>query len=69
MNFTIGRTYRFKLRNKHATFLGTALSSDFRRVYLRHVGEVALFKSPTAGWLESFTQRQIEDYEITEVRA
>lgn len=69
MNFTTGRTYRFKLRNKHATFLGTALSSDFRRVYLRHVGKVDLFKSPTAGWLESFTQRQIEDYEITEVRA
>lgn len=67
MNFTIGRTYRFKLRNKHAVFLGTALSSDFRRVYLRHVGKVDLFKSSTAGWLESFTQRQIEDYEITEV--
>lgn len=69
MDFITGRTYRFKLRNKHAKFLGTVLSSDFRRVYLRHVGKKALFKSPTAGWLESFTQRQIEDYEITEVRA
>lgn len=69
MNFTTGRTYRFKLRNKHATFLGTALSSDFLRVYLRHVGEVKLFRHPTGSWLESFTQRQIEDYEITEVRA
>lgn len=69
MDFTTGRTYRFKLRNKHATFLGTALSSDFRRVYLRHVGKVKLFRHPTGSWLESFTQRQIEDYEITEVRA
>lgn len=67
MNFTTGRTYRFKLRNKHAVFLGTALSSDFRRVYLRRVGKVNLFRHPTFGWLESFTQRQIEDYEITEV--
>lgn len=68
MDFTTGRTYRFKLRNKHATFLGTALSSDFRRVYLRRVGEVDLFRHPTAGWLEGFTLRQAEDYEITEVR-
>ena len=67
MNFTTGKTYRFKLRNKRTVFLGTALFSEFCRVYLRHVGKVALFKSPTAGWLESFTQRQIEDYEITEV--
>ena len=67
MNFTTGRTYRFKLRNKHAVFLGTALSSDFRRVYLRHVGKVDLFKNPSGDWLESFTQRQVEDYEITEV--
>ena len=69
MNFTTGRTYRFKLRSKRAVFLGTALSSDFRRVYLRRVGKVDLFRHPTGGWLESFTQRQIEDYEITEVRA
>ena len=69
MNFTTGRTYRFKLRNRRAVFLGTSLSGDFRRVYLQHVGKVALFKSPTAGWLESFTQRQIEDYEITEMQA
>ena len=69
MNFTTGRTYRFKLRNKHAVFLGTALSSDFRRVYLRRVGKVDLFRHPTGGWLESFTLRQAEDYEITEVRA
>lgn len=69
MNFTIGRTYRFKLRNKHAVFLGTALSSDFRRVYLQHVGKVDLFRSPSGGWLESFTRGQIEDYEITEMRA
>ncbi len=67
MDFTTGQTYRFKLRNKHAIFLGTALSSDFRRVYLRHVGRVDLFRHPTAGWLEGFTQRQVEDYEITEV--
>lgn len=67
MNFTTGRTYRFKLRNKHATFLGTVLSSDFLRVYLQHVGKVALFQSPSGDWLESFTQRQVEDYEITEV--
>lgn len=69
MDFTIGRTYRFKLRNKHAKFLGTVLSSDFRRVYLRRVGKVNLFRHPTEGWLESFTLRQAEDYEITEVRA
>jgi len=67
MNFTTGRTYRFKLRNKHAVFLGTALSSDFRRVYLRRVGRVDLFRHPTSGWMESFTQQQVEDYEITEV--
>lgn len=67
MDFITGRTYRFKMRNKHAVFLGTALSSDFRRVYLRHVGKVALFQSPSGDWLESFTQRQVEDYEITEV--
>ncbi len=67
MDFITGRTYRFKLRNKHAIFLGTALSSDFRRVYLRRVGKVDLFRHPTGGWLESFTLRQAEDYEITEV--
>ena len=69
MDFITGRTYRFKMRNKHAVFLGTALSSDFRRVYLRRVGKVDLFRHPTGGWLESFTLRQAEDYEITEVRA
>lgn len=68
MNFTTGRTYRFKMRNKHAVFLGTALSSDFRRVYLRHVGKVDLFRHPTEGWLESFTRAQAEDYEIMETR-
>lgn len=67
MDFITGRTYRFKLCNKHAIFLGTALSSDFRRVYLRRVGKVDLFRHPTGGWLESFTLRQAEDYEITEV--
>ena len=67
MDFITGRTYRFKLRKKHAIFLGTALSSDFRRVYLRRVGKVDLFRHPTGGWLESFTLRQAEDYEITEV--
>ena len=66
MDFTTGRTYRFKLRNKHATFLGTALSSDFRRVYLRRVGKVDLFRHPTAGWLEGFTRRQTKSYEIEE---
>ena len=67
MDFITGRTYRFKLRNKHAKFLGRVLSSDFRLVYLRHVGKVDLFRHPKAGWLESFTLRQAEDYEITEV--
>lgn len=66
MDFTTGRTYRFKLRNKHATFLGTALSSDFRRVYLRHVGKIDLFQHPTAGWLEGFTLWQTKSYEIEE---
>lgn len=66
MDFTTGRTYRFKLRNKHATFLGTALSSDFRRVYLRRVGKIDLFRPPTAGWLEGFTLRQTKSYEIEE---
>ena len=68
MDFITGRTYRFKMRNKHAVFLGTALSSDFRRVYLRHVGKVDLFRHPKAGWLESFTRAQAEDYEITEAQ-
>lgn len=67
MDFTTGRTYRFKLRNKHATFLGTALSSDFHLTYLQRVGKIDLFRHPTAGWLEGFTQQQVEDYEITEV--
>ena len=66
MDFTTGRTYRFKLRNKHTTFLGTALSSDFRRVYLRRVGKIDLFRHPTAGWLEGFTLRQTKSYEIEE---
>ena len=43
--------------------------NSFKRVYLQHVGKVSLFKSPTAGWLESFTREQSKDYEITEVRA
>lgn len=33
----------------------------------QRVGEVDLFRHPTAGWLEGFTLRQAEDYEITEV--
>lgn len=68
MNFTTGRTYRFKLRNKRTVFLGTALFSEFCRVYLRHVGKVDLFRHPTAGWLESFTRAQLSDYEITEMK-
>lgn len=43
--------------------------NSFKRVYLRHVGKVDLFRHPTAGWLEGFTLRQAKDYEITEVRA
>ena len=66
MNFTTGRTYRFKLRNRHAVFLGPSLSGEFRRVYLRHVGKIDLFRHPKAGWLESFTREQVKDYEIAE---
>ena len=46
---------------------GVSRLKNFKLVYLRRVGKVNLFRHPTFGWLESFTQRQVEDYEITEV--
>lgn len=40
----------------------------FFRIYLRHVGKLELFRSPTCPWLESFTREQLGDFQITEVR-
>ena len=67
MNFTTGRTYRFVALNCKGK--ANQRMNSFKRVYLRHVGKVDLFRHPTAGWLEGFTLQQFEDYEITEVRA
>lgn len=66
MNFIEGRTYRFKPKNQKDTPRSGHLEGIFGMVYLRHVGKVALFRSPSGGWLESFTRAQAEDYEITE---
>ena len=69
MIFTEGQTYYFKPRDQKGTPRGGHLEGVFGMVYLRHVGKVALFRSPSAEWLESFTRGQLEDYEITEMRA
>ena len=66
MNFIEGQTYYFKPRDQKGTPRGGHLDGIFGMVYLRHVGKVDLFRSPRAGWLESFTREQVGDYEITE---
>ena len=66
MIFTEGQTYYFKPKNQKETPRGGHLDGIFGMVYLRHVGKVALFRSPGGGWLESFTRAQVGDYEITE---
>ena len=69
MIFTEGQTYYFKPKNQKETPRSGHLEGNFKMAYLRHVGKVDLFRSPHAGWLESFTREQAEDYEITEMRA
>lgn len=68
MNFIEGRTYRFKPKNQKDTPRSGHLERNFKMAYLRRVGKVDLFRSPRAGWLESFTREQAGDYEITEMR-
>lgn len=67
MNFTTGKTYRFRGNDKMDHY-GASRLKNFKLVYLRHVGKVDLFQHPTAGWLESFTLWQTKSYEIEEVR-
>ena len=64
--FTEGATYRFAVLNGKGEESRNA--NSFKRVYLRHVGKLELFKSPTCPWKESFTREQLEDFQITEVR-
>ena len=66
MSFIEGQTYYFKPRDQKSTPRGGHLEGGFGMTYLRHVGKVDLFRSPSGGWLESFTRAQAEDYEITE---
>ena len=66
MIFTEGQTYYFKPRDQRGTPRGGHLEGGFGMVYLRHVGKVDLFRSPSGGWLESFTRGQLADYEVTE---
>ena len=66
MIFTEGQTYYFKPKNQKETPRSGHLEGIFGMVYLRHVGKVDLFRSPSGGWLESFTRAQVGDYEITE---
>ena len=68
MIFTEGQTYCFKPRDQKSTPRGGHLDGIFGMVYLRHVEKVDLFRSPSGGWLESFTRAQAEDYEITTVQ-
>ena len=68
MIFTEGQTYYFKPRDQRGTPRGGHLEGGFGMTYLRRVGKVDLFRSPSAGWLESFTRGQLEDYEITKTR-
>ena len=68
MIFTDGQTYSFKPKDQKGTPRGGHLDGIFGMVYLRHVGKVDLFRSPSGGWLESFTREQAEDYEIMETR-
>ena len=68
MNFIEGQTYYFKPRAPRGTPRGGHLEGVFGMTYLRHVGKVALFRSPSGGWLESFTRAQVGDYEITKTR-
>lgn len=65
--FTAGRTYRFAVLTAQGGENG--YKSSFKRVYLRHVGKLELFRSPTCRWLESFTREQLGDFQIREVKA
>ncbi len=47
---------------------GARRLKNFKLVYLRHVGKLELFKSPTCPWKESFTREQLADFNIQEVR-
>ena len=69
MDFTTGKTYRFVSRRGWKTRVVESTNKPKKLEYLRRVGKIDLFRHPTAGWLEGFTLRQAEDYEITEVRA
>ena len=68
MDFTTGRTYRFNPKNQKDTPRSGHRAGNFKMAYLRRVGKVDLFRSPSAGWLESFTRGQAGGYEIMEVR-
>ena len=68
MDFTTGRTYRFNPKNQKDTPRSGHRAGNFKMAYLRRVGKVDLFRSPSARWLESFTREQLEDHEITEIR-
>ena len=63
--FTEGTTYQFE---QPKLFRGLYQERCFFRVYLRHVGKLDLFKSPTCAWKESFTREQLADFTIQEVR-
>ena len=67
MDFTTGRTYRFVSRRGWKTREVESANKPKKLIYLRRVGKIDLFQHTTAGWLEGFTLRQAEDYEITEV--
>lgn len=66
--FTEGYTYRFASRKGWKTREVESANRPRNLVYLRHVGKLELFKSPTCAWKESFTREQLEDFQITEVR-
>ena len=68
MIFTEGQMYCFKPRDQKSTPRGGHLEGVFGMTYLRHVGKMDLFRSPSGGWLESFTRAQLADYEITKTR-
>lgn len=68
MSFVEGQTYYFKPRDQKSTPRGGHPEGIFGMVYLRHAGKVDLFRSPSGGWLESFTRGQLADYEITKTR-
>ena len=66
--FTEGYTYRFASRKGWKTREVESANKPRNLVYLRCVGSLELFKSPTCAWKESFTREQLADFEIQEVR-